>query len=1589
MATMMAEIVYGTKEEGHVMSEKVTQLASSVYSEFEKMIKKYDEDVVKELMPLVVGILESLDQAFTDKQEADVESELLKEDNEQLLTQYEREKQLRKSADQKFLETEDENEEYRKQTEEKIESLESIVRMMELKNKNATDHINRMDEKESEMKKEYNKVHERYTELMRTHMDYMERAKMLMGTDRIAEMANSPRTSIDKGSRRRSSSYGFVKSPQISPYEKGMFQLPNLKPVGSVNLTGNTPHRSGTGSPPDASAFDMMSPRSSNVSIKSELSDLESPDINSNTGRRVVMTTKTIDKEQNTDRIDVREFATGTKAEGEKKNIPATLQNTEPQSSQTKADIDTTVDKPGAVSTDTETDKPGSAEIAETTGTQSEVGSGDTAYTADAERVNESEKPVKEDTKSSTESEVSERLTSVDSEIPKTETSVASTEAQSQVQEVGEAKTTPGEKTKMKKLSVKGGKKVRKSDERKAASSPPEPLSPVFDENDFTYEEDAIPGLDDTIAHIVATTPELEDMEESMESSVSNHRHKRNDASIFEELADQDADLIGDVDYGADITDSDEEREDRNSTVSDNFFGMSRELENLILENTELLATKNALNIVKDDLIAKVDELSSEHEIFREEINSLRAVKDKLQGRIKELEDDLKKAKEEMEKKTQQQQEAENEDDVPMAQRKRFTRVEMARVLMERNQYKERLMELQEAVRWTEMIRATREHPEIAQSKKKSSIWNFSKSVVISRKATFVRFLALWLWYIVPVIIHFFGNLFSSPNKPTKRPLPVAMIKYNAPTTNVQPVGDPNQKHRSKYLGDKSKAYDFLQDDLQKSLGEPIVTQPDTSERAKKEREKERKEQYKQVRAHVKKDDGRMQAYGWSLPAKFQPQLPTASAVKSTVPVPVPVYCRPLLESEQGIKIWCAAGVNLTGGRTKDGGSIVGASVFYSNPGEEEPAKPRNGDEVGKVEQELQDHENNLRRGEKEQLSSLVWICTSTTVGSSVSVIDANNPGDILETFRVSTTPILCIASVPGALESDYPVDEDILKADSYPHYPDPTPSSGAQGVGDEKREGEEAGIGGVSFVQCATGSSAEGKSGDASPVGRSPQGSRDVSPSPTNLPEAVAQSLNKDTASNHSGSTCSLSDQKSSMGSRSSLNKRASLDSIIGKRFSQGSIYSIGESSQPTVFKAKGEPVNSGAATPDLSGRTSHRLLKDPSGLVKDGINSLASGNDLQAEEVEKMGSVLPTMWLGAQSGSLYVHSSVSQWRRCLHSVKLRDSILNIVHVKGRVLVALADGTVAIFHRHPAGQWDLENYHLLDLGKPHHSIRCMTVIANKHVWCGYRNKVHVVDPQNMSIAKSFDAHPRKESQVRQLAWVGDGVWVSIRLDSTLRLYHAYTYQHLQDVDIEPYVSKMLGTGKLGFSFVRITSMLVSCNRLWIGTGNGVIISVPLSENNKQAVSMGSSMHRPGGLVRVYTDSKTDSVTPASFIPYCTMAQAQLSFHGHRDAVKFFVAVPGKKRKGLSQASYNVDRQAEEMESPTDDGSRLVLSGGEGYVDFRIVFNLRIPKARRILGDGDDDAILGGDTGEEKEEKTSLSKGERSHLIVWEVGSPE
>lgn len=91
------------------------------------------------------------------------------------------------------------------------------------------------------------------------------------------------------------------------------------------------------------------------------------------------------------------------------------------------------------------------------------------------------------------------------------------------------------------------------------------------------------------------------------------------------------------------------------------------------IETNANLYFRNALNVVKDDLIMKVDELTryvkfecnftnfvnhpnvfpifcSEQEMFKEEIKSLQTLKSKLLLRVQELEEELKATKEEAEK---------------------------------------------------------------------------------------------------------------------------------------------------------------------------------------------------------------------------------------------------------------------------------------------------------------------------------------------------------------------------------------------------------------------------------------------------------------------------------------------------------------------------------------------------------------------------------------------------------------------------------------------------------------------------------------------------------------------------------------------------------------------------------------------------------------------------------------------------------------------------------------------------------------------------------------------------------------------------
>ncbi|GMS87954.1 hypothetical protein PENTCL1PPCAC_10129, partial [Pristionchus entomophagus] len=1249
-------VVYGSggspsmgaaEESTRVMSEKVQNLAASIYREFEQMINSVGEDSVKNLMPLVVNVLEALDMSYLEKEEMSVDLEMLKEDNEQLITQYEREKQLRKAQDNKYIEIEDGLIGERKELETKIESLESIMRMLELKAKNATDHSSRLEEREADQKAEFERLHERYNVLLRTHIDHMERTKYLMGSDK--------------------------------------FEMMNSMPVPGQQMRG--------GKLGMATSVDASSIRGVSDLISAHMTQSTTMDVN--------------------------------------------LAN----------HISNEVDY------------------------QDEFGSPSDIETSPRE-------------------EEEERAAAAAGRLASSPSSAR-------------AATSPAE----------------------SAAGPPERI-PV----DRGEPDDSL-GADLTDADTSSDThPDTDGRSLAVSRALADDDCG---ASVsFDDFEDDEAFVVRVAAAARSSTTC--------TTDSADVAGMGREVENLIKENTELLDMKNALNIVKNDLIAQVDELSSEQEILREEIRSHEMVRAKMGETITGLEVELKLMKQKLADKETEVDE--KEEDVPMAQRKRFTRGEMQRVLLERNQYKERLMELEETVKWTEMQRAKKmQATTTGAAKKQGGMWDF------------------------------FAGLFGGDAAPPPRR-----------GRNSDPI---SRKATSKM----TKSADFIDGDI-------------ISER----RQAERREQYRQVRERVRKAAaGRLEACGWSV-------APAGEGSSSAIPpsVPVPVCCRPLLDQQPSLKVWCATGVILRGGRVPGGGAfIVGqqSAVFAA------------GQAGSPVQAPPSSLSSPLDFSSEWASSSMVWVASSNQGRSHVAILDANNPNNVVDAFHVCDSHLLSITSVPGVLESDPSMDEveakKLLRGSGglkeCPAGLDPVELGCIEWCELRKMEAAEDGV----ETLCTI---------DLKP---SPERKRDFSVS------EVAAGGSDAPASWRRGEAIPEGEEA-----------REFSPALRG----------------PCIPLEKwAEQRGEEAAAP---ARRVGRSALPPH------IRDAMAAYDVVGGADGVMDTAQPTVWMGSQSQYIYVHSSITDWRKCLRRIKMPDAVLAIVYVAGRVFAALANGTIAVFHRNKHGMWSDVGYHVILVGRAFNSVRNLTVVEGR-MWAAYKNCIVVINPTTLDVEASFCAHPRKDSQVRSMQAAGAGVWVSIRLDSTLRLFHSRTHAHLQDVDIEPYLTKVLGTSRLDFSYVRTTALLVSNRRLWIGTGTGVIISVPLSDAVEKVESGGKKALTgpggPGGLVRVYAgDAATpaaaaaETAAPKAFIPYCNLTQAQFSFHGHKDAVKFFLSVPG---------------ECAELEDESAPPKLLVMSGGDGYIDFRV-------------GEEDDAALASDSTTSTTSTKSKPpSTRDMSHLIIWEM----
>lgn len=284
---------------------------------------------------------------------------------------------------------------------------------------------------------------------------------------------------------------------------------------------------------------------------------------------------------------------------------------------------------------------------------------------------------------------------------------------------------------------------------------------------------------------------------------------------------------------------------------------------------------------------------------------------------------------------------------------------------------------------------------------------------------------------------------------------------------------------------------------------------------------------------------------------------------------------------------------------------MVGGSVFYAAEAQETSnAKVEAEDAIEHLDKELQENENRRLEAERweQQLSSLVWICTSTQKMSKVTVIDANNPADVLEVFNVCQGHLLCIASVPGAKESDY-----------------------AQSSNEN------------SFRNSANGTTndSENNNGACEDVTNANENA-EQNGQKNHQDTEIAIDKNKSESDNQSEDQANENTEKSAETDQNSTNEPQSLESIDSETANLGKVNFI-------RCNAEAHPSRSND---------------------KDAVNEETKEEVAEETPIEKMSSIQPTMWLGAQNGAVFVHSAVAKWSVCLHSVKLRDAALAIVYV-------------------------------------------------------------------------------------------------------------------------------------------------------------------------------------------------------------------------------------------------------------------------------------------------------------------------------------
>ena len=152
------------------MSEKVQAIAQSLYIELEGMVRQFGPEPAQTVTPFLVRLLETLDEEIKQRRQCAAELELAKADREQLLNHYERERELRKKAEESQFIAEDEADLDKSALQEQLEDLEGRLRYLDTKAQNYDDISRKTAETEEHLKQKYAELSKRHAEILQKYI---------------------------------------------------------------------------------------------------------------------------------------------------------------------------------------------------------------------------------------------------------------------------------------------------------------------------------------------------------------------------------------------------------------------------------------------------------------------------------------------------------------------------------------------------------------------------------------------------------------------------------------------------------------------------------------------------------------------------------------------------------------------------------------------------------------------------------------------------------------------------------------------------------------------------------------------------------------------------------------------------------------------------------------------------------------------------------------------------------------------------------------------------------------------------------------------------------------------------------------------------------------------------------------------------------------------------------------------------------------------------------------------------------------------------------------------------------------------------